>query len=1013
MTTRTVPGATGGWAVPGYSGEREIGSGASGRVVAAVSTENGQPAAIKYLSSALIDNPAFRETFRTQVQQLMKLDVPQLVRVDDYVEQPGRDGAVVSGAVVTELVNGVPLRSVIQRQGPAGPEAALAVLKSVLLALAAIHRLGFGHRDVKPGNVLVTANGEVKLTDAGVAIRAADRVAAPGTPLYLAPERWRGEPATPATDVYAATAVFFETLTGVPPFTGDLDRLQEQHLDATVPLDQVDAALAPLIVGGLAKYRESRPHSAIAFVSELEALAATAYGPDWEERGRGQLATSAAALLPGAGRVRPAGAGAAGNGPVPAGPSGAGDGRRRRRRAMVLASIAAALVVAAGATTAAVTLTGHSSQVSLSEQSSRAVTALTPSVTAVANVTPPVAASKCTAPATFTYSGTVSASKPGPVRYRWAYSSGKLGPVRTLSFPGPGHLLVAGDKVRVGSAGRGWGEIKLLSPVRQTSAKARYTLLCGGAGGLTATAAVTPATRTTDCATATPVFTATGSITATKAEKVGYYWAQSSGAESAPATLTFTGPGSQAALPLKITPQAASGSGEAVLVVTSPAAAASSPATYTLSCTAPAKSPAGGATRPGTSLALSATASVSPASRSLTSCSAAAPAFTFSGTVRDSKAGTLRYHWQLPGGAGPTRTLHFAQAGTQTVTTAYTPGSDTARGSGTLVVSGPGSATSNPAAFTLTCGAALAVTNNAPTLAQDGQAYSGTVTVSGGSGPYSWSVTGLPGGLSTNGSGPTLTISGSPAAAGTFTARVSVHDSAKPQHAGTASLTLTVAEPPLQITSYLPAGTAGQGYSTTITGSGGNGSYSWQAVSGLPGGLTATPSGNTLTISGSPEASGGFPVTVSVSDTESPAQTATASLTLTVGAPPVQITTTGLPSGTAGSGYDATADATGGGGSYTWSASGLPSGLSIDPGSGEITGTPSDSGSYQVTLSVLAGSGRGTDRASVSLTIAPAPDDSSPSSPPSTSPSSPPPHQPGPPPGQPGKPSQPPGNPHH
>src|ERR1700760_706559 len=104
MTTRTVPGTAGGWAVPGYSDEQEIGSGVSGRVVTAVSAENGQPAAIKYLSSALIGNPAFRETFRTQVQQLMKLDVPQLVRVDDYVEQPGSGGVVAGGAVVMELV---------------------------------------------------------------------------------------------------------------------------------------------------------------------------------------------------------------------------------------------------------------------------------------------------------------------------------------------------------------------------------------------------------------------------------------------------------------------------------------------------------------------------------------------------------------------------------------------------------------------------------------------------------------------------------------------------------------------------------------------------------------------------------------------------------------------------------------------------------------------------------------------------------------------------------------------
>jgi serine/threonine-protein kinase len=222
--------------------------------------------------------------FLTQVLKLKELDVPPVVRVYDYAEQPGR-----GAAVVMELVNGVSLRAMIERQGPLEPEAALAVLKGALLGLAAVHRLGFGHRDVKPGNVLIDDAGQVKLTDFGAASPAA------GSPLYLAPERWEGDPASPASDVYAATAVFFECLTGAPPFSGDLAGLQEQHATGAVPLDRVDAPLAPLVVRGMAKDRASRPHSANAFVSELEALAASGYGPDWEERGRGLLAARAAA----------------------------------------------------------------------------------------------------------------------------------------------------------------------------------------------------------------------------------------------------------------------------------------------------------------------------------------------------------------------------------------------------------------------------------------------------------------------------------------------------------------------------------------------------------------------------------------------------------------------------------------------------------------------------------------------------------------------------------------------
>ena len=183
-----------------------------------------------------------------------------------------------------------------------------------------------------------------------------------------------------------------------------------------------------------------------------------------------------------------------------------------------------------------------------------------------------------------------------------------------------------------------------------------------------------------------------------------------------------------------------------------------------LSCTAP-KTPTG-PTGPIASAALSATASVSPASQSLTSCSAAAPTFTFSGAITDSKAGTVGYHWQLPNGSGPARTLSFSRPGTQTVSTTYTPGSDTASGSGTLVIASPGSVSSNAAAFTLSCGHGLGITNNAPTIAQEGVDYSGTITVSGGTGPYTWSVTGLPAGLTASGAGATLTISGDPQAAG-------------------------------------------------------------------------------------------------------------------------------------------------------------------------------------------------------------------------------------------------------
>ena len=385
-----------------------------------------------------------------------------------------------------------------------------------------------------------------------------------GTPLYLAPERWEGNPASPASDVYAATAVFFECLTGEPPFSGDLAALQEQHASGALPLDLVDARLAPLIARGMARDRASRPKSANAFISEIEALASVTYGSDWEKRGRALLAARAAAPGPlsDGGRQDP-----------PGGSPAAAGGGRRRRRLVIIASIAAAAVIVLGGIAAGVTMSGgggHKASLSGSVSVSLGEPGL-PKYSTVANVTPPVAASKCTAPTAFTYSATISAATPGLVYYKWVYSSGKPGPVRIVNFAAAGNRVVTGETVKVKRAGRGWAELELLSPVPKTSAKATYRLLCGASrGGITATATVQPATWAGSCLPAPPVFTAYGSITAKKAERVSYYWAQSDGLDSAPATLTFTRPGTLEAQPLTIIPQPASGSGEAVLVVTQP-----------------------------------------------------------------------------------------------------------------------------------------------------------------------------------------------------------------------------------------------------------------------------------------------------------------------------------------------------------------------------------------------------------------------------------------------------------
>lgn len=280
------------WAVPGYTETRELGSGGSGHVVLAVHDATGTPVAIKYLSERLRTDSAFVQDFRAEARLLGGLDSPHVVGLYEYVEAP--QGA----AIVMELVDGIALRALLRQEGATGPEAALVVLKGSLLGLAAAHRAGVVHRDYKPENVLVAADGSSKLVDFGIA---ADRGTTPGvagTPAYMAPEQWNGEPASPAADVYAATATFYECLTGRKPYTGEnFAELALQHISAPVPDQDAPEPVRPLIRRGLAKEPQERPDNAAAFVAELEDIAQAAYGPDWEERGQRKLA-ALAALLP-------------------------------------------------------------------------------------------------------------------------------------------------------------------------------------------------------------------------------------------------------------------------------------------------------------------------------------------------------------------------------------------------------------------------------------------------------------------------------------------------------------------------------------------------------------------------------------------------------------------------------------------------------------------------------------------------------------------------------------------
>ncbi|MCM0678673.1 serine/threonine protein kinase, partial [Micromonospora phytophila] len=271
-----------GWQVSGYTPVRQLGAGASGRVDLAVHEATGTPVAIKYLTAGIGDDPSFRTAFRDEARLLAEIDDPHVSRLYEYVESPG--GAVI----VMELVDGVSLRQMLRAHGPTTPESALCVLKGSLAGLGAAHARGVVHRDYKPENVLVTAEGTSKLADFGIAmpVGAGSGVSVTGTPRYMAPEQWTGAPASPACDIYAATATFYECLTGRPPFDGrDLLTLRQQHAQAPVPTDPAPEPVHDLLRHGMAKQPAERPQPAQAFLAVLEQVAAAAYGEDWEERG--------------------------------------------------------------------------------------------------------------------------------------------------------------------------------------------------------------------------------------------------------------------------------------------------------------------------------------------------------------------------------------------------------------------------------------------------------------------------------------------------------------------------------------------------------------------------------------------------------------------------------------------------------------------------------------------------------------------------------------------------------
>lgn len=204
---------------------RLIATGGMGQVWEATDSRLNRRVAVKVLKSEFSSDPEFLERFRFEARTTAQLNHPGIAGIYDYGET--RDSSGDSTAyLVMELVNGEPLNAVLARVGRLAVPHALDMLEQTGRALQVAHDAGVVHRDVKPGNILITPTGQVKITDFGIAKAVENSPVTRtgmvmGTAQYIAPEQALGQDATAASDVYSLGIVGYEALSGRRPFTGD------------------------------------------------------------------------------------------------------------------------------------------------------------------------------------------------------------------------------------------------------------------------------------------------------------------------------------------------------------------------------------------------------------------------------------------------------------------------------------------------------------------------------------------------------------------------------------------------------------------------------------------------------------------------------------------------------------------------------------------------------------------------------------------------------------------------
>ena len=276
-----------------YRLEERIAAGGMGQVWRAADQVLGRPVAVKLLRPEYAEHPETLERFRSEARHAGVVSHPHIAQMYDFghceLDPYGEDGwsfagpylvmEYVDGPSLAELINVVPLSADFTRS----------MAMQAAAGLDAAHKSGLVHRDIKPGNLLLTSDGRVKVTDFGIALSAGSAaLTAPGivmgTALYMAPERIAGRPGSPASDLYSLGIVMYECLRGEPPFRGTSVDVMEAHLhDGLPPLPAwVPGSLCDVVAKLTAKepgYRLSDAGLLAAHLRALEPVGAVAIGP--------------------------------------------------------------------------------------------------------------------------------------------------------------------------------------------------------------------------------------------------------------------------------------------------------------------------------------------------------------------------------------------------------------------------------------------------------------------------------------------------------------------------------------------------------------------------------------------------------------------------------------------------------------------------------------------------------------------------------------------------------------